>query len=112
MKKPEEEIRPRKFDISKQVNLIPKFQESEVNYYFQHFEKTAINLQWRKAAWPMLLQITLSGKALRAYATLSIEERANYNIVKRAILKRYELVPEAYKDLRNKKIRNENLQSS
>lgn len=85
--RPEEEIRPRRFNIAKQVSLVLRFKKFEVDDYFQHFEKTAINLECLKAMWPMLLQTILSGKAQRAYATLSIEECADYDIVKRAILK-------------------------
>lgn len=64
--RPEEEIRPRKFNIAKQVSLVLRFQKSEVDDYFQHFEKTAINLEYPKAMCPMLLQTVLSGKAQRA----------------------------------------------
>ena len=71
--------------------------------FFQNFEKSAINRGWPKAEWPMLLQTALSDKAPRAYATLSIEECAYYDIVKRAILKRYKLVQETYKDSGNMK---------
>ena len=97
--RPKEEIRPEKFDISKQVNFVPKFQESEVDNYFQHFEKIAINLEWPKSAWPMLLQTALSTAS--SYATLSREEFKTYDIVKRTILKNYELVQEEFRDLGN-----------
>ena len=30
------------------VGLIPNFSEDGVDQYFQHFEKTAINLKWPK----------------------------------------------------------------
>ena len=62
MKRPKEETRSWKFDVSKQVNLVRKFQESEVDDYFQHLGKTMINLEWLKAVWPMLLQTALSRK--------------------------------------------------
>ena len=45
----------------------------------------------------MLLQSVLSGKAQKAYAALSAEDCADYDIVKAAILKNDELVPEAYR---------------
>lgn len=40
----------------------------------------------------------LSGKALEAYSRLSDEESDNYDAIKTAILKRYELTSEAYRD--------------
>ena len=45
----------------------------------------------------MLLQTVLTEKAQRAYATLPKENCANYDLVKTAILKSLELVPEAYR---------------
>ena len=45
----------------------------------------------------MLLQISLIGKAQRIYASLSIDECGDYDIMKKEILKGYELVPEAYR---------------
>ena len=58
----------------------------------------------------MLLQTVLTGKAQRVYATLSPEECSEYEAVKMAVLKNFELVPEAYQQkFRDKK--NEDGQS-
>ena len=35
-----------KFDLGKNVQLVPPFNESEVDKYFQHFERVAQNLKW------------------------------------------------------------------
>jgi len=43
------------------------------------------------------LQSTIVGKAREAYAALTIEKSSQYNLVKAAVLKAYELVPEAYR---------------
>ena len=52
----------------------------------------------------MLLQTVLTGKAQRVYATLSPEECSLYEAVKMAVLKNFELVPEAYRQkFRDKK---------
>lgn len=56
-----------------------------------------INLEWPKHTWPLLSQAVLSGKAQKTYAALAVDECGNYETVKEAILKAYELVPEAYK---------------
>ena len=47
--------------------------------------------------WSMLLQSVLIGKAREVYTQLSVQQSANYEIVKELILKAYELVPEAYR---------------
>ena len=58
---------------------------------------TALNLGWRRGCWSVLLQTVLTGKAQRAYANLFTENCADYDLVKAAILKSFELVPEAYR---------------
>ena len=97
-----------KFDLGKNVRLVPPFNESEVDKYFQHFERVAQNLKWPIDQWPLLLQSVLRGKAQEAYTTLPISECVDYNSVKNAILKAYELVPEAYRQ----KFRNYRKQES
>ena len=44
----------------------------------------------------MLLQSMLVSKAHEVYSALSVEQSADYEVVKREILKAYKLVPEAY----------------
>ena len=85
------------FEVTKQARLVSKFDEVNVDEYFAHFERTALNLGWPKKCWSMLLQTVLTGKAQRAYATLPTENCADYDLVKAAVLKSFELVPEAYK---------------
>ena len=85
------------FEITKQARLTPKFEEANVDEYFAHFERTALNLGWPRECWSMLFQTVLKGKAQRAYATLPTENCADYELVKTAILKSFELVPEAYR---------------
>lgn len=45
----------------------------------------------------MLLQTALSGRAQKALAALTTEVRADYEAVKMAILRSYELAPESYR---------------
>ena len=47
----------------------------------------------------MLLQCVLVDKACKVYVALSVEQGANYEVVKGEILKACELVPEAYYDI-------------
>ena len=87
----------REFDASKQIRFVPPFQEAEVDKYFLHFEKIASSLEWPKEMWTLLLQSVLLGKARETYSALSVDHSSDYDIVKSAILKAYELVPEAYR---------------
>ena len=85
------------FDTARNIRLVPPFQEKEVDKYFAHFEKVADSLNWPKESWVLLLQSVLVGKAQEIYGSLSVEQSSNYEHVKEAILKAYELVPEAYR---------------
>ena len=85
------------FEVTKQARLVPKFEEANVDGYFAHFERTALSLGWPRECWSMLLQTVMTGKAQRTYATLSTENCADYDLVKAAVLKSFELVPEAYR---------------
>lgn len=85
------------FDVSRNIRLVPPFNEREVEKYFSHFEKVAITLKWPVNVWSLLLQCVLSGKAQEVYSALSVEQSSDYETVKKAILNAFELVPEAYR---------------
>lgn len=85
------------FDVGKNITLVPHFRETEVDSYFSAFERIAMSFRWPKECWALLLQCRLCGKALEVFSTLSLEDSLNYDAVKLAILRAYELVPEAYR---------------
>ena len=85
------------FDVAKNVALVPPFRESEVDSYFGAFERIAQSLKWPEEVWPILLQCKLSGKAQEVVSSLSLDEVLKYDKIKGAILRAYELVPEAYR---------------
>ncbi|KAJ8049587.1 hypothetical protein HOLleu_02387 [Holothuria leucospilota] len=85
------------FDFSKHVKFVPKFQEDNVEKFFNHFEKLGEQLKWPRDKWSILIQGNFTGKAQEVYSALSIEDSMDYDKVKRAILQACELVPEAYR---------------
>uniref|UniRef100_A0AAQ4R8V1 CCHC-type domain-containing protein n=1 Tax=Gasterosteus aculeatus aculeatus TaxID=481459 RepID=A0AAQ4R8V1_GASAC len=85
------------FDVGRNIAIVPPFRESEVDSYFSAFERVAGALHWPKEVWPLLLQCKLTGKAQEVVASLSLEESGQYDLVKAAVLRAYELVPEAYR---------------
>ena len=95
-----------RFDPSKHIRLVPPFQDKEVDKYFLHFEKVAGRLDWPSDMRTLLLQSVLTGKAQEVYSALPIEQSSDYKLVKAAILRAYEQVPEAYRQ----KFRNTNKQ--
>jgi len=82
------------FDVSKHVCFVPPFQETKVDKYFLHFEKVVSSLAWSKEVWTLLLQSVLLGKTREAYLALLVDQSSDYDMVKSAVLKAYELVPE------------------
>ena len=87
---------PRDYDVRRHVAL-PPFRETEVDAYFTTFERLAAALQWPKDIWTTLLQCKFTGKAQDVIASLSLEDGLDYDLVKIAVLRAYELVPEAYR---------------
>ena len=104
----EQSISAKKFDPTKFIRLVPPFKEKDVDKYFAHFEKVADRLEWPKDMRTLLLQSVLVGKAQEVYSTFPIDKSADYDLVKAAILKAYELVPEAYRQKFREKRKREN----
>jgi len=63
---------------------------------FLHFE-SRLQFEMAERFMDPLLAEYLFGKAREAYAALTIVESSQYHVVKAAVLKAYELVPEAYR---------------
>lgn len=85
------------FDIDKCIRLVPPFNEHDVDKYFTLLERVANTLKWPRNVWSLLLLCVFTGKAQEAYASLSPELSLNYDKVKTAVLRAYEVVPEAYR---------------
>ncbi|XP_054882529.1 uncharacterized protein LOC129357032 [Poeciliopsis prolifica] len=85
------------FDINKCICLVPPFTELDVDKYFILFERVAKTLRCPQDVWPLLLQCVFTGKAQEAYASLSPSDSLNYDKVKSAVEKAYELMPVAYR---------------
>ncbi len=90
-------VAPTHFDVAKNIAIVPPFHEKEVEAYFQTFECIASALKWPTEVWALMLQCKLTGKAQEVCASLSLEESVQYDAVKIAILRAYELVPEHYR---------------
>jgi len=82
---------PAPFDVRKHITFVPPFQEKEVDKYFLHFEKVTTSFSWLKDVWMVLLQSVLVGKAREVYSAMTVEQSTQYDHVKQAVLKAYEL---------------------
>ena len=92
----------------RQFRDAPQFREEEVDQYFPAFERCASELQWPEERWALALGSRLTGRALEVYHTLPASEARDYKVLKREILKRYSLTPEAYRQKFRKACREEN----
>lgn len=88
---------PKAFDVSRSLNLMPKFDEDDLDTFFTLFERLADLMGWEDCERTLLLQCVFCGKAQKAYSTLSVRDSQVYSRVKDVVLKAYELVPEAYR---------------
>lgn len=95
-----------RFDLEKCFKLMPRFCPEQVDAFFDTFERIAAERQWPEDEWVTLVRRELTGKAQEAYAALNATVN-DYASVKKAILRAYELVPEAYRQ----QFRSEKLQS-
>ncbi|KAJ8029047.1 hypothetical protein HOLleu_28341 [Holothuria leucospilota] len=75
------------FDVSNHVKFVPKFQEDNVETFFNHFEKLGEQLKWPRDKWSILIQSNFTGKAQEVYSALSIEDSMDYDKVKRPYYK-------------------------
>jgi SCAN domain len=98
--------------IAKYGRHVPKFTETDLVVFFNSFENLAKACTWPESSHTTLLSTVLTGKAASVYnaLSLSLDVQANYGLVKAAILKAYELTPEAYRQ-RFRKIRKQPGQS-
>uniref|UniRef100_G3NE20 SCAN box domain-containing protein n=1 Tax=Gasterosteus aculeatus TaxID=69293 RepID=G3NE20_GASAC len=84
-------------DISSMVRLLPKFNERDPDIFFSLFESVADDRGWTDSERTLLIQSVLVGRAQEAFIALPVPDRKKYVKVKEAVLKIYELVPEAYR---------------
>ena len=85
------------FDICNNLRLVPKFSERDPEAFFAMFERVAELRKWPDSARTLMLQCVLTGRAQEVFSAMSDADSRNYARVKAAVLKSYELVPEAYR---------------
>lgn len=84
-------------DISKYSQLVASFDEKDPEAFFSQFEKLAMNLEWDKKFWPVLVQTKFVGRARQVFVGLDGQDSMNYDIVKTTVLTAYDQVAEKYR---------------
>ena len=77
---------------------LPSFVDGkdDLDAYLQRFERFAAKAKWEKTGWASKLSALLSGRALEVYSRLSEEAAQDYDRVKLALMKRYDLTEDGY----------------
>lgn len=85
--------------IKARMPKIPPFDErhDEMDSYLRRFERYATVQKWDRNTWATSLSALLCGKALDVYALMSSETAQNYDELKSALLRRYDLTEDGFK---------------
>ncbi|XP_060070207.1 uncharacterized protein LOC132550192 [Ylistrum balloti] len=78
---------------------LPPFEEGKDNMdaYISRFERYAVAQKWEKANWGANLSALLKGRALDVFCRLPVERALDYDMLKTALLKRFELTEEGFR---------------
>ena len=93
-------------DIKAKLPKLPAFCDGKDNMdaYLKRFERFAVNAKWPAEEWATNLSTLLQGKALDVYSRLSVDDANNYDALRDALLKRYQLTEEGFRQkFRNSK---------
>ena len=71
--------------------------KDDIDAYLQRFERFAELCKWERRDLALHLSVLLSGKALEVYARLSVEEAKDYDTLKAALLRRYDLSADGFR---------------
>ncbi|KAL2087865.1 hypothetical protein ACEWY4_016693 [Coilia grayii] len=75
-----------------------KLEEADnIEHYLTTFERLAIAFGWRRATWAVHLIPLLTGKARSAFVAMNPEDATDYDRLKEAVLKKYEINAETYR---------------
>ena len=87
--------------IQAKVPKLPTFDDSKDNIdaYLQRFERFATYMKWKKETWATLLSALtlLKGQALEVFSRLAPDDSLDYDKLKNALLKRFEMTEEGFR---------------
>jgi transposase InsO family protein len=85
------------FKVEAAVRLVPRFNENDVDAFFQAFERVAQLNAWPQDKYAAVLQAHLTGKGLRVFSELPLDQCRDYTSLKAAVLTAYAVVPEVHR---------------
>ena len=84
---------------SAKVPKMPVFDDNrdDIDSYLRRFERYATSQKWHKENWATNLSALLQGKALDVYALLSVDQSGDYDVLKTALLHRFERTEDGFR---------------
>ncbi|XP_033114262.1 uncharacterized protein LOC117114683 [Anneissia japonica] len=81
------------------VPKLPIFNEErdEIDCYINRFERYAKVQKWSQCDWATNLSALLTGGALEVYSRLATKDADDYQVLKHALLKRYDFTPDGFR---------------
>ncbi|XP_042611929.1 uncharacterized protein LOC122144820 [Cyprinus carpio] len=77
--------------------MLPWTNDEDIEHYLTTFERIAQACRWPKQDWALHLLPLLTGKARAAYVAMDSDDAINYDDVKQAILDKFEINNETYR---------------
>ena len=91
------EAAKRKAENDREVKIPKLMEQDDIVSYLTMFERQMAAFEIKREKWAYKLASCLSGKAQKAYAALPVDEAGDYNQLKEAILRRYDITTESYR---------------
>ncbi|XP_037521061.1 uncharacterized protein LOC119397715 [Rhipicephalus sanguineus] len=90
--------------------LMPRFNEErdDLDAYLRRFEHVAQSQRWPREDWATALSLCLSGEALNVFSRMSASECTDYDKLKKALMTRFRLTEEGFRDKFRKATPNNN----
>ncbi|KAL0182353.1 hypothetical protein M9458_021728, partial [Cirrhinus mrigala] len=83
--------------VVKEVKLQKLCEEDDIEHYLTTFERIAELCRWPREDWAIRLIPLLTGRARSAYVAMDVSEAREYVLVKEAILAKYSINQETYR---------------
>ena len=85
--------------FSARVPRLPVFHDNKDNIgaYIERFERFATTHHWPRETWASSLSALITDKALEVYSRLSADEADDFDVLKKALLDRYNLNAEGFR---------------
>ncbi|XP_071949807.1 uncharacterized protein [Antedon mediterranea] len=86
--------------INARTPKLPAFNEGkdDLDSYLKRYERYAVSQGWSVEYWAINLSALLTGKSLEVYSRLSTEDADNYRTLKTALLKRFQLTADGFRN--------------